>query len=218
MPVLRKRRGGGNSHTPIRAKRSTLDSHTLPLGRDETVRPRDKARSRPLRQRPLNRETLNDRPAPPAIPQRTTDHPEQPIERGKHDSQTSPEDGDARIDDEPLHHEAHGTSASVTTTREPVLGAHAARVVERARKRDAVAESHFQLNLSRWTYWYVASLRRTVSHNVNTMLLQYSPNLLSLPLIHAGNANAVFNPAINVLNNFELKRDTLQAKNDLPTQ
>lgn len=158
MPVLRKRRERGvSSHVPIRAKRSALYSRThppgrdetigyrlnRPPGRDETIRPQDRARSRPLRQRPLNRETLNDRLTPLTIPQQTTNHPEQPIERSKHDSQTNPEENDARIDDEPLHHEAHGTSASVTTTRKPMLRAHTARVVERARERDTVAESHF---------------------------------------------------------------------------
>ncbi len=84
----------------------------------------------------------------PPVPQRTTNHPEQPIERGKHDSQTRPEDGDARVDDEPLHREADRARASVTTTRKPAPGTHATRVVERARERDAIAESHFQSNLS----------------------------------------------------------------------
>lgn len=129
------RSGRPSSHAPIRAERSTPDSHAPPLSRNETARPPDRARSRPLRQRPPNRETPNDRPAPPPIPQRTTNHPEQqPLERNKHDSQTSPEDGDARVDDEPLHHEAHGTIARVTTTRNPTLGPHTARVVERARE------------------------------------------------------------------------------------
>lgn len=144
------RRGRPSSHVPIRTERSTLDSHTLPLGRDETVRPHDRARSRPLRQRPLNRETLSDRLTPPAPPQRTTNHPNHPIERSEHDGEASPEENDTRIDDEPFHHEAHGTSASATTTRKPMPGAHTARVVERARERDAVAESHFQCDLSDW--------------------------------------------------------------------
>lgn len=68
------RSGRPNSHVLIRAKRSTLDSRALPLSRNETigyrpsrplnrnetVRPRDRARKRPLRQRPPNRETLSD--------------------------------------------------------------------------------------------------------------------------------------------------------------
>ena len=231
-PTEETRGGRPSSHVPIRAERPTLDSHTLPpsrnetigdrvnlpLNRNKTIRPRDEAWSRTLRQRPLNRETLSDRPTPPAIPQRTTNHPEQTIERSKHDSQTNPKDGNARIDDEPLHHEAHRTSAAMTTTREPMLGAHTARVVERARKRDTVAETHFQSNLSRWTYWYVTGLCRTVSHNVNTVLLQHAPNLLSLLRVYASNTNATVHPADMVLNNFELKRDAVQPENDFPAQ
>nr|DAM57411.1 MAG TPA: hypothetical protein [Caudoviricetes sp.] len=152
----------GSSHVPIRAKRSTLDSHTLPLSRNKTVggrpnrllgrnkaiRPRDRARSRPLRQRPPNRKTPNNRPAPLTPPQQTADHPEHTIERSKHNSQTNTEENNTRIDDAPLHHEAHGTSASATTTRKPMPGHHATRVIERARKRNTVAESHFRSDLS----------------------------------------------------------------------
>lgn len=137
MPVLRKRRGAG---TP---------AHTPPLGRNETVRPRNRVQSRPLRQRPLNGGTLSDRPAPLAIPQQTADHPEHPVERGKHDSQTCPENDDTRVDDKPFHHEAHGARASATTARKPALRAHTTRLVERARERDTVAKTHFQSNLSR---------------------------------------------------------------------
>lgn len=226
------RNGRPNSHVLIRAERSAFYSRALPLGlnktigyrpnrppsRNETIRPRDRAWSRPLRQGPLNRETLSDRLTPLAIPQRTTNHPEQPIERSKHDSQTRPKDSDTRIDDEPLHHEADRTSASVTITRRPMLGPHATRVVERARERDAIAKTHFQSNLSHWTYWYVAGLCHTVSYDVNTMLLQCAPNLFNLLLIHATNANTTVNLAITVLNNFELKRDTVQTKNDFPAQ
>lgn len=50
-------------------------------------------------------ETLNDRPTLPTVPQRAADHPEQPVERGEQDSQTGPEEGDARIDDKPPHRE-----------------------------------------------------------------------------------------------------------------
>ena len=142
--------GRPSSHAPIRAERPTLDSHALPPGRNETVRPRDRARSRPLRQRPLNRETPGNRPAPLTPPQQTTDHPEQPIERDNHNSQTNPEENDARVDDEPFHHEAHGTSVSVTTTRKPAPGPYTTRVVERARERNTVAERHFQSDLSGW--------------------------------------------------------------------
>ena len=137
-----------SSHVPVRAERPTLDSHTLPLSRNETVRPRDRAQSRPLRQRPLNGKTLSDRLTPLTVPQRTTNPPEHPVERSKHNSQTNTEENDTRIDDEPLHHEAHGTSASVTTTRKPAPGPHATRVVERPRKWNTVAETHFQSNLS----------------------------------------------------------------------
>lgn len=145
--------GYPSSHTPIRAKRSAPNSRALPLsrnetirdrpnrqlGRNKTIRPRRRVQSRTLQNGPLNRETLSDRPTLPTIPQRATDHPEHTVERGKHDSQTSPEENDARIDDEPFHREAHEAGASATTTRKPVLGAYTARVVERPRKRDAVA-------------------------------------------------------------------------------
>lgn len=145
-------------------------------------------------------------------------HPEQTIERSKHDGQTSPEENDTRIDDEPLHHEADRAGATATTTRDPTLGAHAARAVERAGERNAVTESQFQSNLSRWTYWYVADLCCTVSYDVNTVLLQHAPNLFSLPRIHTGNTNATVDIAVTMLNNFDLKRDTVQTKNNFPTR
>lgn len=119
----------------------------------------------------------------------------------------------------PLHREFAEAGTGVTTTREPVLGAHAARVVEQGGERDAVAESHFRSNLSSWMGWYViASLCHTVSHNVDTTLLQCAPNLFNLLLIHTTNANATIDITITVLNNFELKCDTVQTKNDLPAQ
>lgn len=57
-----------------------------------------------------------------------------------------------------------------------------------------------------------------ISHNVNTVLLQCAPNLLNVPLIHASNTNATVNLSVTVLNNFELKTDTVQTKNDFPAQ
>lgn len=218
-PTEETRSGHPDSHAPIRAERSTPNSHTPPLGRNETVRPQDRARSRPPQQRPLNRETLSNRPTLLTPPQRTTDHPEQPIERGDHDSQTNPEDGGARIDDEPFHHEAHGASAGVTTTRKPALRAYTARVVERARKRNTVAKTHFQSDLSNLMGWYVAvSHCHAISHNVNTVLLQRTPNLFNLLLIHTTNTNATVNLTITVLHDFKLKRDTVQTENDFPAQ
>ena len=80
------------------------------------------------------------------------------------------------------------------------------------------AENNFRSDLSHWTYWYVANLCRTVSHNVNTPLLQCAPNLLNLLLIHTTNTNATVDLAVTVLHNFELKRDAVQAKNDFPAQ
>lgn len=58
----------------------------------------------------------------------------------------------------------------------------------------------------------------TVSHNVNTMLLQCAPNLFNLLLIYTTNANATINLTVTVLHDFELKRDTVQPKNYLPAQ
>lgn len=136
---------GGSSHVPIRAQRSTLDNHTLPPSQDETIRPRDG-----VRDRPLNRETLSDRLAPLAIPQQATNHPEQPVERGEQNGEARPEDDDARPDDEPLHHETDRARASMTTMRKSMLGAHTARAVKRTRKRNTAAKSHFQCDLSSW--------------------------------------------------------------------
>lgn len=89
----------------------------------------------------------------------------------------------------------------------------------RARKRDTVAESHFQSNISCWMGWYVAvSPCHAISHNVNIILLQSAPNLLNLLLIHTTNTNAAVNLAVTILHNFKLKRDTVQTKNDVPAQ
>lgn len=190
-----------------------------PLSRNETIRPRPRTRRRTLQKGPLNRNTLSDRPALPAIPQRTTDHPEYTIERGKQDGEAGTEDYDARVDDEPLHHETHGARTTAATARKPTLRAHTARIVERAGKRDTITKGHFQSNLSSQVDWYViAAPCYAVSHNVNTILLQHTPNLLNIIHIHASNANAAVDITITVLNNFELKRDTVQPKNYLPTQ
>lgn len=64
----------------------------------------------------------------------------------------------------------------------------------------------------------IVNLRRPISDDVNTVLLQYPPNLLNIIHIHAGNTNAALELAITVLNDFELKRDTVQTKNDFPAQ
>ena len=74
-------------------------------------------------------------------------------------------------------------------------------------------------DLSNLVGWCVAvSHCHTVSHNVNTALLQRAPNLLNLLLIHTTNANTTVNLAVAVLHNFELKHDTVQPKNDFPAQ
>ena len=223
--ILRAPRGRHpSSHVPIRAKRSTPGSRAPPRSRNETIGdrlnpPLNRNKTIRSQDRPLNRKTLSDRLAPLPIPQRTTNHPEQPIERSKHDSQTRPEDSNARIDNKPLHHEAHGTSARVTTMRKPVPGAHATRVVERTRKRNTVAKTHFQSDLSNLAGWYVAvSPCHAISHNVNTILLQCAPNLLNILLIHTTNTNATVNLTVTVLHDFELKCDTVQPKNDFPAQ
>lgn len=78
MPALRKRRERGrpSSHVPIRPERPTTDSYALPPGRNETVRPQDRTRSRPLRLdgliccRPLShRLTQRQYHSPPVRPQ-----------------------------------------------------------------------------------------------------------------------------------------------------
>lgn len=109
------------------------------LSRNETIRPRNRAWSRTLQQRLLNRLAQGDRPTPPTLPLPTTHHPEHTAERGNHNSQTGTEQNDARVDDAPLHNEAHRAAAGATTVRKPMLGAYTARVVERTRKWDAIA-------------------------------------------------------------------------------
>lgn len=151
MPVQLKRpsnpRGAG---APFRSTSRGARRVRVGRSRNETIRPRDGAHSRTLQPRPPNRETRGDRPTPPTIPPPTTHHPEHTAERGNHDSQTSPEENNTRIDDEPLHNEAHRAAADATTTRDPALGAHATRIVERPRKRNTIAETHSQSNLSSW--------------------------------------------------------------------
>lgn len=107
---------------------------------------------------------------------------------------------------------------SAGSARKPAPGPRTTRVVERTRKRDTVAETHFQSNLSRWVSRYVADLYCTVLYDINAVLLQYAPNLLNLLLIHTTNANATANLTVTVLHNFKLKRDTVQTKNDFPAQ
>lgn len=86
-----------------------------------------------------------------------------------------------------------------------MLRAHAARVVERARKRDTVAETHFQSDLSNLVGWYVViSPSHTISYEINAFLLQYALNRLNILHVNAGNANATVNLAVTVLNNFKL--------------
>lgn len=116
-------------------------------------------------------------------------------------------------------------SAPAHTHRSEPKGRHASKiarpapVAERARERDTIAETHFRSDISDWMGWYVTvSHRHAISHNVNTILLQRAPNLFNLLLIHTTNANATINLTVTVLNNFELKRDTVQTKNYLPAQ
>lgn len=57
-----------------------------------------------------------------------------------------------------------------------------------------------------------------VLDDVNTFLLQHAPNRLNILLVHAGNTNAAIDIAVTVLNDLELKRDTVQTKDDFPAQ
>lgn len=91
----------------------------------------------------------------PPIPQRTADHPKRPVERGKQESPADPEEEDARVDDEPLHREVEDAGTCLTATREPTLGAHTARVIERSEEQNTVTKTRFQSNLSDWVGWYV---------------------------------------------------------------
>ena len=161
--------------------------------------------------RPLNREALTL----PTIPPPTADHPEHTIERGNHNSQTRPEANDARIDDA-LHDEAHEAGTSTTTTVNPVLRAHAARVIERARKRNTITKTHFRSDLSDRAGWYVVC--HAVSYDVNTTLFQHAPNLVSNHPIHASNADTGVDFAVPVLRDFDLEHDAVQTEDDFPAQ
>lgn len=62
--------------------------------------------------------------------------------------------------------------------------------------------------------WYV--VRRTVLYDINTILLQHAPNLLNILHIHTGNTNTALDLAITVLNDLDLKQDTVQTENNFP--
>lgn len=118
-----------------------------------------------------------------------------------------------------LHNEAHRASTGATTTRNPILGAHTARVVERARKQNTITKTHSQSNLSGWMGWHaIVNPCRTVSYEVNAFLLQHALNRLNIPLILAGDANVTLDLAVTVLKNFELERNTIQAENYMPAR
>ena len=129
-------------------RRDARRSQCRPPSRNKTIRHRDRAHTRALRQRPLNRETRDAQLEPLTAPQPAADHPERTIEQGNHDSQTSPEENNTRVNDEPFHNEAHRVGTRTTTTRKPMLGAHATRVIERAGKWNMVTKTHLRSNLS----------------------------------------------------------------------
>lgn len=58
----------------------------------------------------------------------------------------------------------------------------------------------------------------TVSYEVNAFPLQYALNRLNILLILAGNTDIALDLTVTVLENFELKRDTIKTKNDVPTR
>lgn len=98
-------------------------------------------------------------------------------------------------------------------------GLHAPIRAEQTKKRDAIAERHFQSNLSSQVGWYViVDFCRIALDDVNVVLLQHSPNLLSFLRVHASNTNTTLDLTVTVLNNFELKRDAVQTENDFPAQ
>lgn len=183
MPVLQKRGGAATpAHTLPPSRNETIrDRLNRPPGRNEAVRPRDRAWSQTPQQRPPNRKTLSDRPAPLPVPQQAANRPEHTVERGEQNDEARPEDGSTRIDDEPFHHEADRAGARATTTREPILGARTARVVERARKKNMLADTYFQSNLScrmgrlvcRWSHHLTQ--RQYRSPPVRPQSLQSSP-------------------------------------------
>ena len=64
----------------------------------------------------------------------------------------------------------------------------------------------------------MSSLCRTVLDDVNTILLQHTTNLLNIIHIHASNTDTTLELAVTILNNFDLKRDTVQTEDDFPAQ
>lgn len=62
------------------------------------------------------------------------------------------------------------------------------------------------------------SLCHTVLDDVNAILFQHAPNLLNILHIHTSNTDTTLEPTITMLNDFKLKRDTVQTENDLPAQ
>ena len=61
-------------------------------------------------------------------------------------------------------------------------------------------------------------LCHTALDDVNAILFQHTPNLLNIIHIHAGDTDTTVDITVTVLNDLELKRDTIQTKNDFPAQ
>lgn len=116
----------------------------------------------------------------------------------------------ASVSSVPCDHETKDTMPIQWRRLPETLGADAPA------QQDTVAKSHFRSDFSCKADWCVAC--HTVSQNINATLLQHATNLLNIIHIHASNADTTFDLAVTVFNNFEFKRDTVQAENDLPAQ
>lgn len=117
--------------------------------------------------------------------------------------------------DRPLNRKAlNGRPAPLTVPR-PAAD-HPEHAVERAGKRDTVTKTHFPIGP--FTLDGLACRYHVVSYQVNAIFFQHSPNLLDILHIRAGNADTTLDLAVTVLNNFDLKRDTIQAENDMPAR
>ena len=94
---------------------------------------------------------------------------------------------------------------------------HALTQTERTGHQDAVTKTHFQSKPFKLS-GLIVNPCLTVSDNINTFLLQRTPNLLNILHFHTGNTDAAIDIAVTMLNDFELKRDAIQAKDDFPAQ
>lgn len=124
-----------------------------PLSRDEAVQPRGGARSRPLRQRPLNGEALGLN-LTLLVPQLPTDQPGAADDGSREEADRKGQHADHRVDEAVAD---EGPREGLWTGRVVVVAAPvAATSTDSASESneivegETVANAHFRSNLSRW--------------------------------------------------------------------